>query len=271
MTHAAPLLADIETLLMVVVFVIVSLSSVISQILAKKREQQEKAGRRERPLPPADGPVIGDPMAGRPAAGAPLPGGQPQKPRIESLGDEIAEFLRRAAENAQGRPREGAAPGRPAQAGLPPRPVQSQRPRPQQARPAPPQPPIPRRAQQPLQAEIVEPARRPLGQELPQQAARDISSSDIARRGRELGEETRQASAKLEQEIKKTFAHQLGSIAPKAGATTAPSAQTKPAETAELTFSRTSAAGFAALLSDAESLKQAIVINEILQRPVHRW
>ena len=33
----------------------------------------------------------------------------------------------------------------------------------------------------------------------------------------------------------------------------------------------TSAAGFAALLADADSIRQAIILNEILQRPEHRW
>jgi hypothetical protein len=244
MIHAAPLLAlDVETLLSIVVFVIIGLSSVISQILAKQRGGQDKLGQ---PPPPT------------PQAGAPPDGLPPRKAKGDSLGDEIADFLRRAAKNVQEMQQQRPPQGRQRQAAAQPRPAQNRVPSPR--------PPVSQRQPSPVQAEIVESARRPVGQGLQQKVAKDIDTSDIVQRVRQLGEETRQATAKLEKGVKDTFDHRLGTLAVQSAAT----AQ-KPANTPSQPLPATAAAGFAAMLADAESLKNAIIINEIIQRPTHRW
>ena len=251
MSHFAPIFAlGWNELFTVVVFVIVVLSSVISQFLNKQKQG-------ERPQRPQRGPVPGEPVA--------MGGNQPRKPRAEALGDEIGDFLRRAAQGGQ-RPAQGGqrpAQARPVQGGMPPRPVQ---PRPAQVRSSRPRAPVPRRAQAPVQAEIIEPARPPVGQGLSQQVDRDINTSDIARHASGLGAETRQATTKLDKRVHESFDRQLGSLSQKSK-TPAEEPQTGPDDALPIT----SAAGLGALLGDAESLKQAIILNEILQRPAQRW
>lgn len=254
MSQFSPLFAwDMGSVLSFVVFAIVVLASVVSQFLAKQREQQQ-GGRRPERGPREVGPMDEMQGGGRQR-------GRPQAQKPAALEDEIGEFLRRAAKGGgQQRPAQQA---RPAQAGLPPRPVQA---RPKQSRPARPRAPVPRRAQPPLAAEIVEPTRPPLGQGLGQQVARDISTADIARRAGELGQKTRQTAAKLDRQIHETFDHQVGTLQRRSNASSA-----EPKAARESTLPITSAAGLVAILSDAESLKQAIILNEILQRPAHRW
>ncbi len=241
MSQFAPLFAmDLEKIIPIIIFAIVVLSSIVSQFLAKQRQQQ--GGRR-----PQRGPMDELQAGGQP--------GRPQARKPAALEDEIGDFLRRAARGGQQPPQQA----RPPQASLPPRPVQA---RPKPSRPSRPRAPVPRRAQQPLAAEIVDPARPPVGQGLSEQIARDINTADIARHAGALGKETSQATAKLEHQIHEKFDHQLGDLQRQPQAT--------PAEP-EATLPITSAAGLSALLSDAESLKQAIILNEILQRPDHRW
>ncbi|MBN2294226.1 MAG: hypothetical protein JXM70_17495 [Pirellulales bacterium] len=256
MIQFTPLLADMETLIGIAVFVIVTLASVFSNYLTKQREQQ--AGRRPR----REAGPVGEIRAG---------GQQGEKP--VALEDEIGEFLRRAARGDVQRPAQQPRPAqqtrpqrltRPAQAGLPPRPAQA-RPKPRQ--PQRPRVQVQRRVQPPVAAEIIEPARPPVGKGLSEQVARDINTAEIARRTSQLGKETRQATAKLDQEIHETFDHKVGNLQSRAM-----EGQPDVTETASgLALPATSAAGLSVLLSNTESLKQAIILNEILQRPSHRW
>lgn len=253
MIQFAPLLAfGGQEFIGIAIFVIVTLASVISQYLAKQKEQQ--AGRRPRR----------EPMDEIQAGGQPA---RPQGRKPVALEDEIGDFLRRAAKGDVQRPARQARPqqqARPAQAGLPPRPAQT---RAKPRRPARPRAAVPRRAQPPVTAEIVEPARPPVGQGLSEQIARDINTADMSRRTSTLGKETRQATTKLDRKLHKTFDHQLGSLQSQTAETQAAESQAA----REPALPITSAAGLSVLLSDVESLKQAIILNEILQRPDHRW
>jgi hypothetical protein len=70
------------------------------------------------------------------------------------------------------------------------------------------------------------------------------------------------------------FDHNLSQLESVAGETAAPPVAAEPAELAEPTIADipiTSAAGLAALLASTESVRQAIVLNEILHRPEERW
>ena len=256
MNQFAPLLAlDVQTIISIVIFAIVVLSSIVSQFLAKQRQQQ--GGRRPQRGPMEIEPV--DEIQGGPQQFGPAQAQKPARAQAQkpvALEDEIGDFLRRAAKGGGRQPPQQAGP---AGASLPPRPVQA---RPKPSRPARPRAPVPRRAQQPLAAEIVEPDRPPVGQGLSEQIARDINTSDIARHVGALGQETRLTTAKIDKQIHEKLDHQLGDLRHQPQATAA-----EPEEALPIT----SAAGLSALLSDAESLKQAIILNEILQRPDHRW
>lgn len=248
MSQFAPLLAlGAQEIITFVVFAIVMLASVISQFLAKKREQQAERRPERRPMEvnPMDEMQAGGQQPG------PQQLSRPQAKKPVTMEDEIGDFLRRAARGGDQQPAKPrpAQQARPAQANLPPRPAQS---RPKPARP---RAPVPRRAQPPLTAEIVDPVRPPVGQGLGKQFTRGINTADITRHANELGNQTR-----------KMFDHQVGNLQHLSDA-----AKTENEAASEPMLPLTSAAGLGALLSDADSLKQAIILNEILQRPAHHW
>jgi hypothetical protein len=235
-----------QELIGIAVFVIIVIIQIVSQFLSKQREQQDqqrRPDRRPREVEPMDEMQAGLPQGQQP--------GRPQVKKPVRIEDEIGEFLRRAARGGGERPAQ-------------PRPQQQTRPKP--APPVRPRASVPRQPQRPLRAEVVEPARPPVGQGLSDQVARDIDTTEIKRHLSELGKGTRLEAAKLESQIKEKFDRELGTLRREKKA-----APEKPEETHETALPITSAAGLGALLSDTESLKQAIILNEILQRPAHRW
>ncbi len=175
--------------------------------------------------------------AGRGAGPQPAP-----KPAPGNVEDEIGEFLRRVVQK-----REAARP----QA------AQPARPRPQKRPP----PPRPERA---VQAEVVaEPV--VIG------AGRDLTSDQLPHRDFELAENISRVEKELEQHTHEKFDRQVGRIssasAPPAAAKASGREEPRPA----VSMPSTAAAGLAAMLGDAQSLRQAILLNEIIQRPEHRW
>lgn len=250
MIRAGPLLAagwgDLVPILIVLAFVLIP---AIGQLLTKLLEA---------PKEPAK------PGRAGPGAG---PAG-PRRPR-DAVEDEIGEFLRRAAE------RRAEQAGRPAQ---PP-----QRPRPPEAPPRrlveAPQPiappaaaPLPGdRARAPVEVEVVEEVR--LGEGVRRHVQQYLSTEQIAERTARLGAEVGQTDERLQSHLHEKFDHQVGRLGrlpadlsvpadEGAGDSVFASGEAMPA---------TAAAGFAALLADADSLRQAVVLNEILQRPAERW
>jgi hypothetical protein len=250
----------------VVVFVVAGLISLINQVVAKQREQREAAERAaRRAAAQAQGarPGQGQPARpGRPAA----PQAQPQQPA--SLEDEIGDFLRRAAQGRAGKGQ--AAPARPAQQ----RPAQAGRqalpPRPAQGRPAQARPRQTRPAQaQPIPvAEVVEPAARPVGGQVESRVSRDIDTRKFDQRAERLGKQARTAAEKTQARTDQVFRQEIGTLAAKV-----PSAESrqKRKKVAGAAVPATSAAGFAAMLRDVNNVRQAIILNEILTRPVDRW
>jgi len=170
----------------------------------------------------------------------PRPGGGPPGQAME---DEIGDFLRRAMK------RGGAEQARPR-----PRPVE--------------RPPLAQLAepQQPLEAEVVRDA--PLGSGVKKHVGQYLDSGEFQRRTSQLGDEVAQADEHVEKHLHEVFDHQLGQVA------NIPGESALPSRAGPLTPERlppTAAAGLPVLLSNAENIRQAIIITEILQRPEHRW
>jgi hypothetical protein len=161
----------------------------------------------------------------------------------EPVRDEIGEFLRRAKRGpAAGRPQPAARPGgRPARSGRQPTP------------------------QGLAEVELVEPEDTGVagrgGRGLPSESVPTLVS-DVA-----------EADDRLEQHLHGTFDHRLGTL----GASPGESAEgPQPAE-AETPADRvssvpaTAAVGLAAMLAGPTSLRQAILLYEVLRRPEDRW
>jgi len=203
-------LGDVVKFLIVILIVVVP---VVSQILAKLRNQKP------------------------PPAGAP----QPPRPRQEDFKQEIEDFLRRAVEG-----REAKRPGPARTAQQPRRKPSAPPPGPQPAKPARPE----------------EPA--PVGGSVVEHVKKYLDTSDFSRRTAQLGEEVALADDKVDARLHDVFEHQLGQFDWRTPSEVE-AAGGQPAATAA------GAAGIALLLANPENLRQAIVLNEILQRPAQRW
>jgi len=228
-------LGDIAIGLVVLVFMAIL---GLGQLLAKIREAQRAEQRRR-------GGRVGHPGGMR--AGVP-PAGDPVRAEIDK-------FLRDVA-------RRGAAG------------------RPQQARPAgPPQPPVPawrpstpappRLQEEPVHVEPVElevlPEDTSVAEHVRQQAFRTLSP--------DVGTGLSESDKAIKEHMHGTFDHRLGALGETPGES-GQAAQAQETETPEdriTPFPAVAAAGLAALFADAQTVRQAILINEILQRPEHRW
>ena len=180
--------------------------------------------------------------AGGPPAGRPGPGGGPRAgagPVRKGIEDQIGDFVRRMAQG---------------QGGQAPRAQVRQPPRPQ---PRPPQPVV-----RPVAAEVVDLAHR-------ENVAPAVDTRGIAQHASKLGGEVAGTERQVDQHLHEVFDHKVGELAKQPDRLTKRRRASKSKRVQSLPA--TSAAGFAALLSNAHSIRQAIVINEILTRPEDRW
>ncbi len=201
------------------IFVIIMVITAIGNMIAKMNEQQAKGQRRPGGAPRAQ---------------------QPQQQgggRGGGIGDEIAEFLRRAAQGQ-------AAPQQP-QAPPPPRPARRK--------------PL---AAEPVEAVAVadEPGRRAVGT--------GIDTSRFEQSTGKLGGDVTEEQRKFDEHLHGTFDHEVSELA---GTRRTVEASSEPEPKRRAQVPSTAAAGFAAMLSNADNIRQAIVITEILNRPLDRW
>ncbi len=172
--------------------------------------------------------------AQRPVAGPrPAPGG--------NVDDEIADFLRRATQRRGG---EAAAPPQP--------------------------------AGPPAMAEIVEPeviGQQPVGGRVGRHVGQYLDAGEFERRAGRLGDEVAHADDQIEQRLHQVFDHEVSRLAgvPGESAEAPLVAEALHPEDRVGQFPSTAAAGLPVLLSNAQNIRQAIIVNEILQRPEHRW
>ncbi len=175
------------------------------------------------------------------------------------MADEVEEFLRRVAQmRAQA---EAQARG------------QQQRPKPQAAPPPPPAPPPPARlvpARQevvylePAEAEIVDAELTEIGDNVGRHVTQHLSGTQqIAAHAQQLGYEVDLADDKLEARLHQVFDHQLGRLKSTASSTAAtPHASLA----ADVTVSE-----MLHMLRSPQSIRDAIVMAEVLRRPDDRW
>jgi len=185
--------------------------------------------------------LLGKGQQQKPAAGK----RPPPRPVAAEIEDEIGEFLQQAAKRRGGR--------------------------------EPPQPARPRPAERPVVAQVVpqqalEPE-APLGKQVQQHVGEYLDAGEFSRRASELGGEVARADQSVEQRLQQVFDHDLGRLAAVPGESAAAPRSREPIEMEDqLTeLPGTAAAGLAAMFSNVRSIRQAIVINEVLQRPEHRW
>lgn len=170
---------------------------------------------------------------------------QAQAARPKSVKDEIDEFLRRAAQKKQ--PTSGNPARRVSQTGDP----FAQR-------------------EEPIQAEVV--YSRPVGGEVSEHVKKYLDEKEFDQRASKLGGEVAAADTKIERHLKEVFGHGISHLASRPGETAAPPTPTSTGFFEdEVPVLAAAGTGLAVLLNNIDNLRQAIVLNEILQRPIDRW
>lgn len=166
----------------------------------------------------------------------------PEQPIRAGAADEINEFLQRAAKARKG---EQVRPVRRAQL----------------------RPPV----EKPVQVEVV--GDTPVGVKIVQQVEKDIDTREFTQRSAQLGSEVAQADKQIDEHLHQVFDHRVSKLEAVPGeAATAPVAiAPELTEQSLLDIPATFATGLTDLLADPDSVRQAIVMNEILHRPEERW
>jgi hypothetical protein len=214
-----------------IIGIVIVIIAVLGQVLTKLKEAQQPPPQQRRPQP-----QVRPPQAG---AGGGAGGGKPNP-----LEDEIRQFLRGAAE------RRGPAAEK--------RPQQVSPPRPAQPRPA------ASRSPTPVEAEVVTAEAGGLREQLEAKESRRLVSS--------LDADMAEADDKMDSHVHEVFDHQLGTLGRTPSASgPAPAAPPSSPKGTATPLPQTAAAGLAAMFASAENIRTAVLVNEILQRPEHRW
>jgi hypothetical protein len=184
----------------------------------------------------------------RPMAGPQRPPVQQAPPGDAGVNPEIEEFLRRAAQRRSAQQGQAPQPKRPAQ-------------RPPQARPAkpPPLPSAPPARQELTPADVVSEVEAP---RVASHVAEHLDNREFQQRTSKLTNVDKEADD-IKQHVHDVFDHQLGSLTKKAtGQTLVPAEAVTQAEAVH---------PVAALLGNSQNIRQAVILNEILTRPIDRW
>ncbi|MGD0517203.1 MAG: hypothetical protein ABSA26_06665 [Thermoguttaceae bacterium] len=227
-----------EDVIKIVVVVVAVFFSLIGKIIANMRAPKRPG------IPPVQGPR---PPALPPQQPRPAPRPQAQTAGPKTVKEEIDEFLRRAAQKKQSQ----SAPADPVRRISQPTATLAQR-------------------AEPLQAEVIR--ERPVGGAVSAHVKKYLDEKEFDERASKLGGDVAAADTKIKRHLKEVFGHGISKLAAKPGETAA-SPNIKPTDffQDELPALPAAGAGLAALLNNIDNLRQAIVVNEILQRPIDRW
>ena len=126
-------------------------------------------------------------------------------------------------------------------------------------------------AAKPVQAELV--AEQPIGDQVGEHVTKYLDEQDFSRREVELGKEVAQADRQIDQRLHQTFDHRVSQLAAVPGEAAAPPVAYEPPDLvgASADIPDTFATGLLELVGNPDSLRQAIILSEILHRPEERW
>ncbi len=203
------------------------------------RRPDEDPGARAGLRRAGDRSTAGDDAAGTAAAGRQTAARRAVAPDVA---EEIEEFMRRAANrrNVQG------------------------------TQPAPAPPPTPAAAE-PARAQVG--VEQPVGGQVEEHVKKYLDAQEFSRRSQELGEEVAEVDREVGQHLHEVFDHQVSRLEVVPGEAAAPPEAAEPSDLAEASpnMPATFATGLLDLVSSPDSLRQAIILNEILHRPEERW
>ena len=173
--------------------------------------------------------------------------------------DEVEDFLRRVAQMRAEAQAKGQQPRPAAQKPPPVRPVRT----------PPPARLVPARqesaALEPVEVEIVDAELADTADRLGARVREDLRGTEqIAEHTRHLGEEVDARNAKMQAHMHQVFDHQLGHLKQSGGGIAA--AGPVEQSTSELSLSQ-----IQRIVRSPESIRDAVIMAEILNRPVHLW
>ena len=123
-------------------------------------------------------------------------------------------------------------------------------------------------AQPAAEAEVVEAT--PVHEGVSQHVAQHLDTSDIRRHTSQLGSQVAEEGTKLQSQLREKFDHQVGRLQGTKRASPAGGMPTS-TQVTNLAGVPARASEIATLLRSPASIRQAIMLNEILTRPEHRW
>ena len=162
-------------------------------------------------------------------------------PEPDPVQDEIREFVRNRAERGgAGRPQAAGARGFP--------------------------------AERPAEVELVEPPPRDDGG-VAEHVRERLRTAKFDHPAPEVVGDVSHADGKVQTHIHTVFDHKVGRLVGRPGESAEPAGVSEPESPADRIGSMpsTAAAGLAAMLANPGSLRQAILLSEIINRPEHRW
>ena len=265
----ALVLADIGDVIGSVVGILFLVVWIIGQLTGAKKQPKLPAAQRPAPRQP---PPQGAPQAGQPAAPPAAAGADP-------LRDQVEEFLRRAGrvqKPNQAQPAQGQRP----QAKRPPaaardkiellvpderserKPKRLSEPFRSMKKPAPPARPSSAAAKE---RSVAQRTARPEHESVAEHVQEHVDASmrAIAQHSSQLGQSVIRADEQFDDELHSKFDHELGSLSQRH--------DKRMSEQEAAPEPKTPAQQIAAMLTNPEGVRQAIVLNEILRRPADRW
>lgn len=270
----APILAiDLGIIIQAIVFLVI-LASGVAKMFRESKEVQRRTERQQQQRPPQR-PRPEQMEGGRIAEAQEARGARAPEAPQETIRSEVEEFLRRVGQEMDGGQQERRQPQQQARRprtpqievlegddgiGVDDRPRQKRR-RPEPSRPAPVAKPPRTIAPAPVTREGIE-----RGESVAQHVAEHLKRGDFDERASHLGEDLAQTDERLEARLHRKFDHGLGSLA----------ARRQAREAEDLALKNVPPPGSLAgdvlnLLSSPQGVQQAIVINEVLKRPIDRW
>ncbi|MGQ9574845.1 MAG: hypothetical protein ACUVUC_05970, partial [Thermoguttaceae bacterium] len=131
-----------------------------------------------------------------------------------------------------------------------------------------PPPPRPRPAE--ARVELEPPESRPRAEGEAEHVRERLGTAKFGPIGQELGKQIAETDKKVERHLQEKFEHQLGRLAGMTGEAARPLAavdlEAPPERVAAVSFD-----SLAAVFSNPVSLRQAVLLYEIFQRPESRW
>jgi hypothetical protein len=194
--------------------------------------------------PPARKPQRRPPEGERPLRPPQPPAVREQTSSQSQLNAEIEQFLKRANDRRGDSSRREAAPAA-------------------RAPKAPPKPP----ADKPID---VQPLERREMSSVAASVEKHLSNRTFTQRAEHLADDIVRADQEMEQHLQKSFGHRVGTLSDVQKPTVSQTPATDN-ETAVVVGAGSAARAIAGLLSDPNNVRQAIILNEILQRPETRW